>query len=99
MTLQQEALHAVRLLPEEKLPVLIALVRSLSHVDSSECAAVPATIPPLAFGALSKQQRDAEIQKGFDDLDTGRILSAEEVEDAMAREFGIGKGPSYDSPG
>ena len=89
MTLQQEALYAVRLLPEEKLPVLIAFARSLSHADSSENAAAPVTIPPLAFGALSKQQRDAEIQKGFDDLDAGRILSAEEVEDAMAREFGI----------
>ena len=47
------------------------------------------TVAPLAFGALTKQQRDAEIQKGFDDLDAGRILSAEEVEDAMAREFGV----------
>lgn len=89
MTLQQEALYAVRLLPEEKLPALIAFARFLSRADSSESAADSATISPLAFGALSRQQRDAEIQKGFDDLDAGRILSAEEVEDAMAREFGV----------
>ena len=33
MTLQQEALHAVKLLPEEKLPTLIAFARFLTQSD------------------------------------------------------------------
>ena len=40
MTLQQEALSAVRLLPEEKLPTLIAFARFLTQSDSFEGAAV-----------------------------------------------------------
>lgn len=116
MTLQQEALYAVRLLPDEKLPALIAFARFLTQDHSYTYAANPDAdsltqkrravsgilrgeagtlrmsanaVPPLAFGALTNQQRDAEIQKGFDDLDAGRILFAEEVDDAMAREFGV----------
>lgn len=34
MTLQQEALYAVRLLPDEKLPALIAFARFLTQSDS-----------------------------------------------------------------
>ena len=34
MTLQQEALYAVQLLPEEKLPTLIAFARFLTQSDS-----------------------------------------------------------------
>jgi len=34
MTLQQEALYTVQLLPEEKLPTLIAFVRFLTQSDS-----------------------------------------------------------------
>ena len=41
MTLQQEALYAVRLLPDEKLPALIAFARFLTQSDSYSYAANP----------------------------------------------------------
>ena len=31
---------------------------------------------PLNYNALSTEQFDAEIQKGFDDLDAGRVVSS-----------------------
>ena len=38
------------------------------------------TTAPLACAALSKEQFDAEMQRGMDDIDAGRVLSADEVE-------------------
>lgn len=35
---------------------------------------------PLAYGALTKEQFDAEIEKGMQDIKAGRVYSADEVE-------------------
>ncbi len=51
MTLQQEALYAVQLLPEEKLPALIAFARFLTQPDSFPDAAVP------GVDALTRKRR------------------------------------------
>lgn len=48
------------------------------------------TLPaPVAAGALTKEQLDAELQKGFDDVDAGRLISADEVEASMKSRYGI----------
>lgn len=44
---------------------------------------------PLAYGSLTKEQFDAEIQKGMEDIRAGRMYSAEEVEAEMKRDFGL----------
>ena len=44
---------------------------------------------PLAFGELTKEQFDAEIQKGFDDVESGNVFAASEVESQMKSRFGI----------
>ncbi len=44
---------------------------------------------PLAVGAMSKEQLDAELQKGIDSIKAGNVYSADEVDAALAREFGI----------
>ena len=44
---------------------------------------------PLAVGAMSKEQLDAELQKGIDSIEAGNVYSADEVDAALAREFGI----------
>ncbi len=38
---------------------------------------------PIAAGGLTKEQFDAEMQKGIDDIDAGRVVSAADVEDEM----------------
>ena len=44
---------------------------------------------PTAYGALTKEQFDAEIQKGIDDIEAGRTYSIEAVEAEMKRDYGI----------
>ena len=44
---------------------------------------------PLALEVLTKDQFDAEIQKGFDDVESGNVFAASEVESQMKSRFGI----------
>ena len=49
---------------------------------------VPAATPPV-FTGMSKEQLDAELQKGMDDIAAGRVTSAADVEAEMNRLYGI----------
>jgi len=44
---------------------------------------------PLAHGEHTKEQLDAEIQKGFDDVESGRVYSSAEVESHMKSRFNL----------
>ena len=44
---------------------------------------------PLAVGAMTREQFDAELQKGVDSIKAGKVYSADEVDAALAKEFGI----------
>lgn len=44
---------------------------------------------PLRYGSLTKEEFDKEIEKGMADVTTGRLYSAEDVEDELKREYGI----------
>ena len=44
---------------------------------------------PIAYGSLTKEQFDLEIQKGYDSINSGKTYTADEVEEEMSREFGI----------
>ena len=44
---------------------------------------------PSAIGAMSREQLDAELQKGVDSIKAGKVFSAEEVDSLLAKEFGI----------
>ena len=44
---------------------------------------------PLAYGELTKEQFDAEIQKGFDDVESGNLYSAADVESHMKSRFNL----------
>ena len=44
---------------------------------------------PLNYQNLSKEQFDAEIQKGMDSLDSGKGYSAESIAAEMRRNFGV----------
>ena len=44
---------------------------------------------PLSLPSLTKEQFDAEITKGMDDIAQGKIYSAEEVAAELHRDFGI----------
>ncbi len=44
---------------------------------------------PLAIGAMTREELDAELQKGVDSIKAGKIYSADEVDAVLAKEFGI----------
>ena len=44
---------------------------------------------PLAYGSLSKEEFDAEMEKGMADLKAGRVLSADEADEHFSRKYGI----------
>ena len=45
---------------------------------------LPAT-KPVSIGELTKEQFDAEMQLGMDDIAAGRVISADDVETDMRR--------------
>lgn len=49
---------------------------------------LPQEVPP-AYASLTKEQFDAEIEKGMADIREGRVYSADDVEAEMKRDFGI----------
>lgn len=44
---------------------------------------------PLAVGAITREELDAELQKGVDSIKAGKVYSADEVDAVLAKEFGI----------
>ena len=44
---------------------------------------------PLDMSQMTKEQFDAEIQKGIADIENGRVYSVDEVEEEMHRLYGI----------
>lgn len=44
---------------------------------------------PLSIGDLTKEQFDAELQKGMDDIENGRVFSANDVEAEMSRMYSL----------
>lgn len=44
---------------------------------------------PIVVTELSKEQFDSEIQKGFDDINAGKVTSADDVRKEMKREYKI----------
>ena len=44
---------------------------------------------PAAVGSLTKEQFDAEIEKGMADIEAGRVYAADEVEAEIKQELGL----------
>ena len=48
---------------------------------------LPSSVP-VAVGSMTKEQFDVELQKGMDDIATGRVVSADAVEAEMQSLYG-----------
>lgn len=44
---------------------------------------------PVAYGSLSKEEFDAEIEKGMADVKAGRTFSEDEADEHFRRKYGI----------
>lgn len=47
---------------------------------------LPSYEEPIAYQALTKEQFNAEIEKGIEDIKTGKVYSADEIEAEMKRD-------------
>lgn len=50
---------------------------------------LPMVTKPLALGSMTREQLDAELQKGVDSIKAGNVYSADEVDEILKKEFGI----------
>lgn len=48
---------------------------------------LPSYEEPIAYQALTKEQFNAEIEKGMEDIKAGKVYSADEIEAEMKREL------------
>ncbi len=48
---------------------------------------IPASVP-VSVGSMTKEQFNAELQKGMDDITAGRVVSADVVETEMKSLYG-----------
>lgn len=44
---------------------------------------------PIAYGSLTKEQFDTELEKGMDDIRESRTYSAQAVMDELKRDYGV----------
>lgn len=51
---------------------------------------LPQSMKPVDVSALTPEQLDAELQKGYDDVKAGRTKPAGQVFDAIRRDYGAG---------
>ena len=64
-----------------------SFVDGFARVTSTKEQAIGTAIGTV--GAMTREQLDAELQKGVDSIKAGKVYSADEVDAALAKEFGI----------
>ena len=84
--------NAEMILTQLGIPMSNAVGMFLKQVILHRGLPFDVTIPrnaPLDYSTLSQEQFDAEIRKGIDDLNAGRVVSAKKVREEMQRQYGI----------
>lgn len=49
---------------------------------------IPIEKPP-SYGSMTKEEFNAHIERGLDDIKNGRVYTADEIEAEMKRDFGV----------
>ncbi len=84
--------QAERVLNELGLPISNAVAIFLRQVVLQRGLPFEVKLPrdtPLAYGGLSEEQFNAEMEKGMADLRNGRVYSAADVREEMRRVYGV----------
>ena len=84
--------QAERILSNLGIPVSNAINLFLHQIVLRKGIPFEVSLPqssPLVYSALSKEQFDAEMEKGFGDLEAGRVVSSKQVRQDMQRQFVI----------
>ena len=84
--------QAESILSQLGVPMSSAITIFLNQVVLRRGLPFEVTLPveaPLALGNMTKEQLDAELQKGFDDCLAGRVEDAEVVFQELEAELGL----------
>ena len=84
--------QAEKILSELGIPMSNAVAMFLRQVVLQRGLPFEVKLPqekPVAYGSLTKEQFDAEMEKGMADIREGRVYTADEVEAEMKRDFGV----------
>lgn len=84
--------QAEKVLSQLGIPVSSAISMFLRQVVIKRGIPFDVTLPenmPVNLSSLTDEEFDAEIEKGMNDIISGRVLSAKTVMDNMRREYGI----------
>lgn len=84
--------QAEKVLSQLGIPVSNAISMFLRQVVIKRGIPFDVTLPenmPVNLSSLTDEEFDAEIEKGMNDVISGRVLSAKTVMDNMSREYGI----------
>ena len=84
--------QAEKVLSQLGIPVSSAISMFLRQVVIKRGIPFDVTLPenmPVNLSSLTDEEFDAEIEKGMNDIISGRVLSAKTVMDNMLREYGI----------
>ena len=82
--------QAEQILSQLGIPVANAINLFLRQIVLRKGIPFDVSLPsnlPAHYAALPTEQFNAEIQKGFDSLEAGRTVSAEQVREKMRRQY------------
>jgi len=84
--------QAESVLEQLGIPMSNAIGLFLRQVAMQRCIPFEMKLPPrkpVCMGALTEDELNAEIQKGFDDFEAGRVTSAKRVREEMQRLYTV----------
>jgi addiction module RelB/DinJ family antitoxin len=84
--------RAEQVLSELGIPMANAINLFLYHVVLQQGIPCDVKLPrnaPLEYSALTQEQLDAEIGKGFASLEAGKVSSSGQVRERMQRKYGV----------
>ncbi len=85
----ERALDEMGLTMSAAITVFLTKVARERRIPFEIRAAAPAERKPVALGSLTKEDLDAELEKGMDDIRNGRVYTESEVFEEMRRLYGV----------
>ena len=85
----ERALDDMGLTMSAAITVFLTKVARERRIPFEISAAMPTGRKPVALGSLTKEELDAELEIGMDDIRSGRVYTEDEVFEKMRRLYGV----------
>ena len=85
----ERALDDMGLTMSAAITVFLTKVARERRIPFEISAAMPTGRKPVAIGSLTKEELDAELEIGMDDIRSGRVYTKDEVFEEMRRLYGV----------